>query len=475
MDAKNLTSYNQNSILHLNLEALKQVCMSSGLEVEDNNDIEELRKMAVDWMSLKQIIDILKTEDNTKKIKPLIKNVNLDLIVRYSHYDGTVLHFAAFYHRPVSAALLVRSGASLNLKMKSVFKVYDGKTPKEIAEYEKSAEVLKVFEEAKTTQKKKSLFSFSSKKKKNVESKDTATETSASSLLEMSESTPETSRRIKFEENKVKKISEESPELNNSRVAKEDATESSVPLKPENIKDRYMLSKEYPTHFRSSMVPYLLLQSNESPLSFNDSLSAIFGKKYDPSFFEGKFSAVENTYKLLPESYKGLSIEEFMSIYFYTVKTSRGNNISHKLNDDLTSNLREQKALKWRFFLYYFFGAIRKIPKVEGTKVLYRGVEQSLLTEKPEYFVEGKQLVWWACTSAVESQQSLNITPNGTLFEITSIKSARNITPLCENSTTEFLFPPGSRFKILSVTPKDKITLIKIEQMSTLEQHLDLE
>jgi len=177
-----------------------------------------------------------------------------------------------------------------------------------------------------------------------------------------------------------------------------------------------------------------------------------------------------------------LSRDEFLSIYFYTLewKPEPTQNTYLRLNAALTSQDRDLKCTKWRFYLHHLFNALRKIPKWKHTHDLYRGVQGDLTKKYPGKYEKGKQITWYGFTSATtEFGVITNFLPQNqtiTVFALNVIFSGRSVNHFSAiPNESEILIPPGSRFEVVSVGNMPQVVLIQLKQIPTMEKLLNME
>jgi len=147
------------------------------------------------------------------------------------------------------------------------------------------------------------------------------------------------------------------------------------------------------------------------------------------------------------------------------------------LNKDLSSEQRDQTAAKWKFYLYYLFNALRKIPVWKSNQELYRGVNEDVVKKFPQKYVKGNEIIWFSFTSMTTDMSTVKneLQKNGeeaTIFYVTKCLSGRNIQTFSSQNRLEVVFPPGSRFKIKSIQGGN-IKFIQLYQISSLENILN--
>jgi len=143
-DLQNVPITNSSSLADMDYQNFRQLCENSGLNVEGLSTFVELKNLMKNDQTVKSAVEIMKTEDSPEKIGIIMSQCPIDTTVKYSHYEGTLLHYASFYGRAQCTAFLLQNGASETEKFKSIFKEYEGKTAIEIAEKDKQIDVIKV-------------------------------------------------------------------------------------------------------------------------------------------------------------------------------------------------------------------------------------------------------------------------------------------------------------------------------------------
>jgi len=252
---------------------------------------------------------------------------------------------------------------------------------------------------------------------------------------------------------------------------------------PTSDKMRLMDNIDISTNFNTALGPLVLLRKTEIPLSFEESLKLAYNIEFDEMTFEGNLPYGEKIYDNLssPEIDYGLTKDEFLSIYFYTVEWSPNSlNLYSRLNRDLSTAGRDQNAPKWKHYLHYLFNGLRKIPKWNPVQDLYRGVNQNLVKIYPQKYVEDAEITWYGFTSTSTKLSTIKNfmknDPEGTVFAINGCISGRSINSFSGHSNeAEVLIPPGSRFSIISIFPMGNITMIQMKQIPTLEVLLKME
>jgi len=126
---------------------------------------------------------------------------------------------------------------------------------------------------------------------------------------------------------------------------------------------------------KTPLAPLVLLSKTETPLSFEESITLIYKDQLDDIeiFFQSSMIYGEDLHgNLGSENHYGLTLPEFLSLYFYTLEWNPPFlNLYSRLNRDLTSSERRLSEPNWRFYLHYF-SALRKIPMWQGNHDLQR-------------------------------------------------------------------------------------------------------
>jgi len=247
---------------------------------------------------------------------------------------------------------------------------------------------------------------------------------------------------------------------------------------------RIVHSEEF-NNIHSALGPYVKLRETEKPLSFRKSLKFAYKEDFDTieSYYNDCTSICKQRYINLqssPEKDFGLSKVECLSILLYTAEFIPEHlNLYNCLNKDISSDQRDQTLLKWRFYLYYLFNALKKIPIWKSNQELYRGVNEDVVKKYPQKYVKGNQIIWFSFTSTTSDISIVKneLQKNGeekdvTIFHITKSLSGRNIQPFSTNNRLEVVFPPGSRFNIKSIQGGN-IKIIQLYQISSLENILN--
>jgi len=233
--------------------------------------------------------------------------------------------------------------------------------------------------------------------------------------------------------------------------------------------------------FNTALAPMIIITDSEEVLPFEEAVKSIYDDhdhEGDLVSFKANIPYAADTYKKLsaPEKNYGLILDEFRSIYFYTLETF---NLYKDLNRDLSSSTRDKNAPKWKHYLYYLFNALRKIPPWVSNQDLYRGVNQNLVKKYPNKYVSGKDITFYGFTSTstkLEKVKDFIGKSEGTILSINGCFSGRLINTFSGYpEESEVLIPAGSRFTIISVLEFENITMIQLKQIPTLEILLGME
>jgi len=224
------------------------------------------------------------------------------------------------------------------------------------------------------------------------------------------------------------------------------------------------------------LAPLVLLTKKELPISFEESISIVYKEELEEIFFQSNMTYCEDLYLNInyPEKDYGLSLDEFQSIYFYTLEWNpQSLNLYSKLNRDLSSSERNLSVPIWKYYLHFLFNALRKIPIWKGNHDVYRGVSKNLVKFYPEKYVIGNTITWYGFTSTTTNMGKVEGflgNEESTIFCINGCLSGRAIQKFSGHpDEAEVLIPPGSRFTIVAII-KGKITLIQLNQIPTLEK-----
>jgi len=234
------------------------------------------------------------------------------------------------------------------------------------------------------------------------------------------------------------------------------------------------------TH-NTALAQIILLRKTETPLSFEESVLLAFNNELDEITFESNIPYGENIYDTLgPNNEYGINREEVLAIYFYTLEwTPKSLNLYSRLNRDLSSSERDNSIPKWKHYLHYLLGGLRKLPKWVVKQDLYRGVCLNLVKAYPQKYCKGGIITWYGFTSTttnLEKVKSFLGDNDGTIFSINDCISGRSIRIFSGlPSEDEILIPAGSRFQIVSIVSFGKITMIQLKQIPTLEKLLKME
>jgi len=240
------------------------------------------------------------------------------------------------------------------------------------------------------------------------------------------------------------------------------------------FQDRFVDQKE--VDCRSSIAPFVLLPSNETPMTFSNSVQLAYDGKLPISKFETACGYAEDIYNNLEDT--TFTIEECMALYLYTCEWKSDNPYS-LLNTSLT-NPDRTSLQKWSHYLHYFLGGLRKIPKWKGNQDLYRGVSLDLVSMYPKKYKVGGKITWYSCTSTTTILNSIiSFLPPAkprTIFTINGVFSGRSLQSVSAfPKEAEVLLPPATRFEIISIMNLDGVIMIQMKQIPTLERELALE
>lgn len=152
-----------------------------------------------------------------------------------------------------------------------------------------------------------------------------------------------------------------------------------------------------------------------------------------------------------------LDLHEAAALHLYTT-----NYLYRQLNEALRSENRK-KVEEYLKYLRLFFSAAEKLPK--STKMLYRGVSLDLASQYPQ----GGVVTWWSvssCTPELKVAQSFaSGSKVSTLFRITPKRSIgiRHLSQYAHEE--EFIFVPGTQFKVVKVEKKGTKSEIFLEEI----------
>jgi len=232
-----------------------------------------------------------------------------------------------------------------------------------------------------------------------------------------------------------------------------------------------------------TLAPLILLDDNDEVKSFKNCLKDAYGAEWNQSYYFALYPTAQQSYHNFDNKY-GLTQDQFFAIYFYTLEWKRNKalNTYSRLNTDLTCPERDDKARKWRFYLYYLFSALRRLPKWPGSPDIYRVVHGNLAQMYPEKYKQGKKVTWYAFTSASTDKNTANgffdkkQPNNNTLFTLSGVFSGRLIQAISSlPQEAEVLLPPGSTFEVISVNLAVFGVHIVLSQIPTTEKDLDME
>lgn len=159
------------------------------------------------------------------------------------------------------------------------------------------------------------------------------------------------------------------------------------------------------------------LGDNYRAKSFEDSIKNSNFNDCDKLISEGKKKKEE--LKKVSKDF-GLTKTDIMAIFTYTFEKEgrKGNSPYNVVNRALAERNKETLLLIREYILYLLMG-LRKLPKFDGEKVLYRGVAIPADVAKNIYR-EGSTLTWtsFSSTSSDENKAYSFAGENGVIFEI---------------------------------------------------------
>jgi len=286
--------------------------------------------------------------------------------------------------------------------------------------------------------------------------------------------------------------------LERKRVGKalaKGAQENKITNTPSEINNCYF--GDFECESRQALAPLVLLKQSDIPVSLEDSMIMAYdGELNNNIIFTSNLPISTNLHEILVQQGEyeleenqlhkyDLTRDEFLSIFFYTLEWKDNTlNTYSRLNYALTSHDRDLQSPKWRFYLHHLFNGLRKIPKWNCTHDLYRGVKGDLTQKYPEKYVVGKTITWYAFSSAttrvdVITSFVLSDKPEpepGTVFTLNGVFSGRSVKHFSAMpKESEILIPPGSMFKVMSVTHIHLVAWIQLKQIPTLETLLKME
>jgi len=143
-------------------------------------------------------------------------------------------------------------------------------------------------------------------------------------------------------------------------------------------------------------------------------------------------------------------------------------------------NTDRVQAKRWRHYLHYFLGGLRKIPIWKAPQDLYRGVNLDLVSTYPKKYKIGNKINWYSCTSATTHLQTvtnfLSKDITGTIFVINGVFSGRSLSSCSAvPNESEVIIPPASRFEIMSIIPMPNMNMIQLKQLPSVEKTLQME
>ena len=159
--------------------------------------------------------------------------------------------------------------------------------------------------------------------------------------------------------------------------------------------------------------------------------------------------ALKNSHYNLKDEKSPLTYDEVLSIYIYTCSTPL------RVDRMLTEQLATGDAGDWNCFLDYLFSAMDKIKGTEAQdKEVYRGVSPPEYDEKVwnTKFRQGDIVSMDAFTSStVEQRVAAEYSVSHVIVNLKKIgQRPKYVTPYAHLTTeAEFLWPPGSRLKVV--------------------------
>jgi hypothetical protein len=221
---------------------------------------------------------------------------------------------------------------------------------------------------------------------------------------------------------------------------------------------------------RQPLSPYVLLSSADKPLDFASALLFSYDGLLSLSDIESFLSYGEEIYEELQE--KGtLTLAECLAVYFYTLEWPQKTHNTYSLLSKALVDPNREGATKWKYYLYYLFNALQKIPFWNGHQDLYRGVNLDLVKNYPQKYQVGKKITWYSCTSTTTRlSKIMSFLPSAprTIFTINGAFSGRSIQQFSAlQDEAEILLPPGSRFEVIDIITVDGATTIQLHQIPT--------
>jgi len=127
-----------------------------------------------------------------------------------------------------------------------------------------------------------------------------------------------------------------------------------LPIKNIQKDVRFIEDEEF-EDISTPLSPYVLLRKNDQILSFEESLRSAYKEDWDnlEELLETFMTYGEDKFKklILPEKSFGLTKDESLSLYFYTLDfPDKKLNLFTRLNSDLTSNTRGDNVPKMEIF-----------------------------------------------------------------------------------------------------------------------------
>jgi hypothetical protein len=221
---------------------------------------------------------------------------------------------------------------------------------------------------------------------------------------------------------------------------------------------------------KNPLAPFVLLTKNENPLPFEKCILNVYKEELEEIFLKSYIIFGENIYGKLsnPENTYGLTRDEALSLYFYTLQWNQ-NSLYSRLNIDLASNQRMQLVQKWKFYLYHLFNALTKIPIWKPIQDLYRGVSSNIVKLFPQKYIVGNKISWYgfiSTTTQLNVIKSFLGHSECTIFCINGCISGRHIQKFSASpSECEVLIPAGSQFEIISIIEIGTVTMVQLKQI----------
>eukprot|EP01125_Pyxidicula_operculata_P022679 TRINITY_DN9499_c0_g1_i1.p1 TRINITY_DN9499_c0_g1~~TRINITY_DN9499_c0_g1_i1.p1 ORF type:complete len:873 (+),score=157.73 TRINITY_DN9499_c0_g1_i1:1-2619(+) len=171
--------------------------------------------------------------------------------------------------------------------------------------------------------------------------------------------------------------------------------------------------------------------------------------------------------KLIPDKCRNgtePSILELMAVNAYTMETD----LYRYINQELRSPERTPSSLEnWKPFLCLFLKALKSMKPVT-TGVVYRGLDCVIKDYKTKLSPDREAIYFYTITSASDDRdvaiEFATRKGKGMVFEI-SLTYAYSIDWLSRMSNeSERIFPPGSCFKVTSITEEKNYVFVRLQQ-----------